>query len=594
MNSKSTWIWLTLAAVLAAAVVAVEKYGQKAPPELVALLPEFKAADVTGVQFTPAGQLEIRAERTNGTWQLVRPINYPAQSASIDALLKALQHLAPSYTISPAEIRQRKHSDQEFGFDKRTSLTLFAGEESRQLVIGSLTAPGDQLYVQVVGNEGVFVVDGRLLQFFPRRAEDWRDTSLVNFTELTFDRIGISNAAATLQIQQDSTNLPWRLSYPLSARADNFRLAELLQRLQGTRVVEFITDNPRGDLDAFGLNNPELEITFGQGTNVVARLLFGRSPTNDSTLVYARRASFSTIVTVEQAALTPWLAPLDKFRDPHLISRQRPVDAIEIAGENGFTIRRVATNNWELVDSDLPVDGGFVGQYLLTLVTAPIQEFKDSITEADLDKYGLVTPLRQVVLRGKPLVAGTNDLIADISFGLGADGGIYARRTDENPVYGIRKADYAVLAVSPWQLRDRKIWRFSETNVATVTVTQGEGRVEARRAGLNTWVMPPGSPVNLNGGAIEEMVHDFGELDALAWRGRGEEHRSEFGFDTNSLQVTFELKDGTKHHLEFGGKTSDNYPFATVNLEGQPWYFECPLVPYELLRFYLLNPASAQ
>ena len=142
MNSKSTWVWITIAAVLLAAVVGVEKFWRQEPPGLVALLPGFKAAAVTSVQYIPAGQLEIRADRTNHTWQLVKPIAIPAQAASIDVLLKALQQIAPSQTISGAELREHPNADEEFGFNNRSILTLVSDAERRQVYIGSRTAPG--------------------------------------------------------------------------------------------------------------------------------------------------------------------------------------------------------------------------------------------------------------------------------------------------------------------------------------------------------------------------------------------------------------------------------------------------------------------
>jgi hypothetical protein len=75
---------------------------------------------------------------------------------------------------------------------------------------------------------------------------------------------------------------------------------------------------------------------------------------------------------------------------------------------------------------------------------------------------------------------------------------------------------------------------------------------------------------------------------------RGEEKRAQFGFSTNSMLVIFELKDGTKHELEFGGESPDKYPYAAVKLDGQTWFFECPLAPFKFLEFYLLKPQASQ
>lgn len=592
MNSKSTWIWITIAAILFAALFAVNKFSRKPAPDLVALLPRLKADAVTSVQFTPAGQLEIRAERTNRTWQLRRPIIYPAQAASIEALLNALERLAPARTIPGAELRERKNADAEFGFDKRTTLTLYTGEESRQLVIGARTAPGDQIYTQVVGTEGVFVVDARLLQLLPAKVDDWRDTSLVDLRYLMFNHITVSNATAQVQLKQENTNSLWRLSYPINARADNFRLMDALQKLHVTRVTSFVTDDPRIDADVFGLNAPELEITLAQDTNTLVTVQFGRSVTNDSTQVYARRSGFPTIVAVERQMLEPWLASVEKFRDPNLITRQRSPDEIEVRGADNFILQRTQTNAWRLVDSEMPVDPGFVGQLLVSLATAPIREFKDSITDADLPKFGLDQPSRHMLLRTKANIGGTNELIADLSFGAISEGIGYVRRADENPVYAIGIDDYARLSTAPWRLRDRRIWRFPVTNVVSVVAKQGERTLAVNRLGPNSWQFAPGSQGILNGAALEEAVHRLGELDSAGWLGRGEEQRGNYGFAAGNLTLTVELKDGTKHEVEFGGESADGYPYATAKLGGESWFFEFPKITFEYLKFSLFSTAK--
>jgi hypothetical protein len=592
MNSKSTWVWITIAAVLFAAVVGVEKFWRKPPPGLVALLPGFKAGAVTSVQYTPAGQLEIRADRTNQTWQLVKPITFPAQAASIDALLTALQQLAPAQTISGAELRQHPNADAEFGFNNRSTLTLLSEQARRQIYLGTRTAPGDGLYVQIVGVEGVFVVDAQLLRLLPAKPDDWRDTALADLRGLAFDRIVVSNANTTVELQQPGTNQLWRLVTPMSARADNLRLRDALQKLHATRVMQFITDAPTADADAFGFHNAELELTLAHGTNVLIALQFGKSPTNDSTLVYARRIGAPSVFTVERESLRPWLASLNEFRDPHLVTLLREPAEIQVAGDDAFTLQRSATNAWRLVDSDLPVDAGFANELLLTLVTAPIQKFADSITPADLPQYGLAEPGRRIILRGQPQNGSTNNIFADLAFGESKDGLVYVRRADENPVYAINNSDYAPLTRKSWQLRDRQIWRFAATNAVRIVLQRGERKSELRRAGVNSWMFAGGSQGIVNGSEVEKTVQRLGALDASAWIERGAAKREAYGFKADSLQATIELKDGTKYTVEFGSITPDGYPYAAVPLNGETWIFEFPLVTYKYLEFTLLNPSA--
>ena len=591
MNSKSTWVWITIAAVLLAAVVGVEKFWRQEPPGLVALLPGFKAADVTSVQYIPAGQLEIRADRTNRIWQLVKPITFPAQSASIDALVTVLQQLAPVQTIAGAELRQRPNADEEFGFNNRSTLSLVSGADRRQLYLGSRTAPGDGVYVQIVGVEGVFVVDSQLLKLLPAKSDDWRDTGLVDLRGQVLDHITVSNANNLIQLQQATTNELWRLTAPMSARADNLRLVDAMQKLHTTRVVQFVTDAP-SDLEAFGLHTPELALTLARGTNILSGLVFGKSPTNDSTLIYVRRAGSPSVLTVEREPLRPWLAPLNEFRDPHLVTLVRQPDEVQVTGTDSFTLLR-GTNAWRLADSELPVDAGFVGEFLLPLVKAPIQQFKDTVTAEELPQYGLTEPVRRITLRGGATDTATNTVLADVTFGTPTNGTVYVQRADENTaVYAIKIEDYARMAVAGWQLRDRQVWRFAPTNAVRIVLQRGARRSELRRTGAASWMFAGGSQGVVTGSEVEKTVTQFSALDAGAWLARGEAARSDYGFNTNSLQVTLELRDGTKHEVEFGAEAADGYPAAAVKLNGETWIFEFPVIPYQYLKMTLLNPAA--
>jgi hypothetical protein len=595
MNSKSTWVWISIAAGLFAVIFWVEKFGQKPPPGLVPMLPNFQAGLVTTVQLGLGDQLEIQAVRTNGTWQLIKPITYPAQANSIETLLLVLQQLAPAVTISGAEVRQRKDADQEFGFAKpQATLTLRTRDEVRPVLIGSRTAPGDQVYVQVVGTEGVFVVDADLLKVFPRKIDDWRDTALADLGRILFNRISVSNSVATLELQRDPTNLLWRLTRPMSARADNQRVHLALQKLNATRVAQFVTDDPKADLERFGLGAPDLEMTLAQGTNTVATYQFGRSPTNDSTQVYARHLGFNAIVTVPNDFLELWRASLNQFRDPRVVSFTRPVDQIEFAGGEPFTVQRAASNSWRVVQAaTLPVDAGLVDDLITTLGNLSIEQFKDSITEPDLARYGLAEPIRQVVVSSAATnsVGLTNLVLAALSFGT-TNGEYYARRADENPVYTIRAGDFQKLPAAPWQLRERRLWNFSEHDVVRLVMQQADQRRELRRAGTNSWSFAPGSQGIINAFAVEETVHRFGELAATAWVGRGDGQRERFGFTTNGLALTIELKNGVKHAVEFGGVSPENYPYAAVTREGETWVFEFPIGLHQLMLFALAPPSS--
>ena len=214
--------------------------------------------------------MNIRAERTNGVWQLTEPLVYPAQAVSIEKLLAELERLTPAPYITARELRDRPKADEEYGFAApQATIIIEQPGYTARLLIGAKTAPGDQVFLQVVGVEGVYVVDADFLKYIPRTADDWRDTALLDLKGLAFDRLAVTNGAKVFELRRDATNKLWRMVYPLQARANNARTEESLQMLQSVRVRQFVADDPKADLEAFGLQPPELEVALGQGTNTV-------------------------------------------------------------------------------------------------------------------------------------------------------------------------------------------------------------------------------------------------------------------------------------------------------------------------------------
>ena len=120
---------------------------------------------------------------------------------------------------------------RNIGFDPpQFSITVAGGRPVWQLKVGNKTAPGDQVFLRVVGADGAFVTDADWLRFIPHSANDWRDTALVDAGNAC-DRIVLTNGTKAIELQRDATNHLWRMLRPLQARADSERITEALQKL---------------------------------------------------------------------------------------------------------------------------------------------------------------------------------------------------------------------------------------------------------------------------------------------------------------------------------------------------------------------------
>jgi hypothetical protein len=607
MNSKITAIWFAVAAALFAFIFFFERHWRSSPPEPARLFSHLRPDAVTSVQVIPAGAPEIRADRTNGGWLLTQPILYPAQSAAIEMLLDVLQKLTPGTRITGGELRRGANADTEFGFEPpQISLVIEAGAQRWQLRVGNKTPPGDQVFLRLVGIEGAFVADAGWLQLIPRSAGDWRDTSLASLGNTPLDWILLTNGTKVIELRRHPTNNFWRMTVAsLQARADGDRIADALQRLQTARVSRFVTD-AKADLTAFGLQPADLDLWLGRGTNFVTALHVGKSLTNDSAQVFAKREGWNTVVATAKEPLSSWYGAVNDFRDRRLLELTTPVAEIEVStlrspdaigtedgrGQNNFTLQRHGSNDWQILGEKFPVDAERVQQFIKTLAGLRIAEFvKDVVTAPDWPAYGLATPARQILLRSA--AGDTNSVIVQLSFGSTQTNEVFVRRADEDFVYAVTTEDFGRLPEAGWEFRDRRIWSFNTNDVAQITIHQNGKTRQIVRNGPNKWSLAPGSQGIIDDLALDEVTHRLGELAALGWVGRNVTEPGKYGLGTNNLQITVELKNGEKPTVDFG----ENLPqaqtaLAAVTLEGECWAFVFPPALYQFVLSYLTIPVS--
>jgi hypothetical protein len=595
MNSKNTWFWFVVAAILFAFIFVSQHYFRPVAAGVEKILPGLQPQAVTSVQVIPSGTLEIHADRTNDEWLLTSPVSYPAQSAAIEALLAGLQKLAPALRISAAELRKNPNSDAEFGFENpQTTLVIESGSKRWQLKIGNKTAPGNQVYLRVVGTDGAFVVDAGWLKFIPRTADDWRDTALVDAGQNGFDSIVLTNGVKIIELHRDATNHLWRMTRPLQARANNDLITGALQQLQSARVTQFVTDDSNADLTAFGLQPPDLDLWLARGTNFAAAVHIGKSLTNDASQVYAKREGWNAIVTTAKEPLSPWYDPVNGFRDPYLLELTVPVAEIEVRGTNNFdyVLRRQGSNDWQVVGEKFPVDPASVQSFLEVLAGLRIADFVQDVAP-DLRAYGLAAPQRQIILRST--AGDTNSAIVQLSFGLAQTNEVFVKRADEDFIYAITPDDFnliSLLSKEGWNFRERQIWNFTENDVAQITVHQDGKTRQIIHNGPDKWSLAPGSQGIIDSREMEQTAHWISQLAAVYWIRRDVTDPAQFGRKPGDMSFTVELKNGEKFSVDMGAKISDQSALAATTLDGERWAFVFPPGPYLFVLSYLTIPAN--
>jgi len=578
MSFRTTLLWLAVAAGLLAFIVLYQQHARQAPPPVAAeAFPTIDPDAVDLIQVRPGNELEIRVLRTNAEWRVVEPLSWPAQPVSIERFLSTLATLAPAAYIKPAEVRALKSPEEEYGFKTpRASIILRQADTRLHMLVGAMTAPGDQFFLQVVGREGVYIFNADALKIIPANVNEWRDTALVDLNKNPVDYVSVTNAGKNFTLQRDAARV-WRMIHPIKARADQARIHDALERTHSLRVERFVSDDPAADLESFGLRPAAMNLYLRLSTNTPVELLFGRSPTNEADKVFATRGGWKTVVTVPKPFVEPWQQPLESFRDPFVLSSSDPVQSLSVAGKEDFLLEWQAGGGWRIAPSNWPGDADLVKEFIARLNGLKVAQFvKDVVTEPDLPPYGLNNPSAKYVLLYAPAAGVTNQV--ELQLGIEQDGKIFARRTDEASIYALSTNEVRQLADAPWQLRQRRVWDFSIEDVQRVVVkTEGRQR-ELIRSGPRKWELGPGSQGMINELAVDETVRALCNVAVDRWAGLGAARREEFGIQDGGFDLTIALKDARTVTLQFGRMTPSQGAYAGVTLDNLVWIGEFPWI----------------
>jgi hypothetical protein len=592
MNWRNTWILVGVAVALFAFIMLFERRvttsDRVEPPRTI--LAGFKPAASTSLQLRRGTQFVINLERTNGTWRYTKPFNYAASTLAVGQFLEALDQLLPATYITPGAILSRKQTSADFGFDAPPIvIAMQAGGDRQELRFGTRTPAGDQVYLEVAGKAGVYVVAAGILDGLPRTQHDWRDTGLFSLPGAKLDRCEITRPGGGFALQRDLTNNLWRLTRP-AQRADQLKTEFLLKRIADLRIAGFVSDDPRVDPDAYGLQNPAAEITLGTAAQI-QKIQIGRILTNDPALLYARQVNDTNVILVSRDVIDLIATPYTELRDRRLVAfAPEGIDTIEVRSGEPFVAKRGA-NGWSV--AEVPVDSAFVTNLLVSLAELQVREFeKDVVT--DFTPFALAPPKRSLILRTTVTNAAgvTNVPVVLLDFGTNkTPDTVFVRRGDEDSVYTIHALDALHIPEAAWQLRDHRVWKFATNQVVRVTAKQGGRSRQFIRQPSGEWISTGG---DVNGYALEEVMFRLGELHATAWVGRGDMAKAVRRFGPGGYQLEVEVKEAETNRvfaLEFGGPNPLRLPYAATSVDGQPWVFEFPWALFaELVRHLSVPP----
>jgi hypothetical protein len=515
MNSRTTLLLVMLVAIFGGLVVwdhykgtTTEKVEAKSK-RILDLNPKV----ITGIDLVRSNQTLV-LERSGDNWDMKQPLVTRADASAVNSILDELEFAERMRTITEKELQGVSMVD--FGLDPPVArVTLHGKKRPLGLLIGHETPTKDAVYVEVEGRKEVYVANKSLQDRLNQTVDSLRSRTAIEFSPASATRLEIKSADRVIEVSRAAalTNVisRWTFTRPLTARADQNKVNELLTDLNSLRVQDFVSEDPK-DVHTYQLDEPERELTIAAG-DAGQTLVIGKSPTNDPSKVYAKLKTGRSVFTVSADVAKRFAVQINDLRDPRVLTfPEEAVGGIEIL--RGTVKIAIAGSNqtWQLTAPiAVPGDTDAIRQFLRDLADLRATQFVADVA-TDLDRFDLAVPNTTVTLTG----SGTNILAQLLVGGLDPSNGLrYVKRVDEPFVYGVESNALGKIPATYGAFRIRQVFDFKPDQLTALAVDNIA--VERGTGGKWKLISPPQGAIDVDG--LQNVI-------ALLCRLRADEFKS--------------------------------------------------------------------
>jgi hypothetical protein len=310
-RSTQLWIAVVVLAGLGGAVYKVSKDdAAKGSSTTVtsADLPDIKSTDdIDKITITNANKGDVVLEKKGDKWELTKPLEAPANQASVKQLIDNMKELKAKEVISASASDEQK---KEFDFDKDKAVhvvTQKGADKKLDAEFGKSGARGQM--VMIDGKPGIYIASGYSSYLYAREVKGWRDTEIFKFDDANANQLSIVNKNGSLSFTKGDKWAGTSKDKPI-ADFDEEKAKDAVRAFKALNAEDFGDGKTPAET---GLDNPESVVTINLKDNAGKYVLkVGKSSTGNSH--YALKDGDSTIFIVPQLVSDWALADTAKFQ----------------------------------------------------------------------------------------------------------------------------------------------------------------------------------------------------------------------------------------------------------------------------------------
>jgi hypothetical protein len=211
-------------------------------PEVTAKLPKIKKEDIDELSIAVPEKQAVSLKKTGKTWNLVEPMQTPADQAAVDGVLAKLEELD---VTGVAATKPDNYAQLEVDDKKATHVVAKqGGKVVADLLIGAYR--GGNTMVREKSAVNVATVKGSIKYAFDKELKDWRDRLVVEVTADQVTAVTFENAKGAFRFVRDGKD--WKQA-PGEKPLPNFDGAKV-NSLVGTATQLHASDFAAKDVTA--------------------------------------------------------------------------------------------------------------------------------------------------------------------------------------------------------------------------------------------------------------------------------------------------------------------------------------------------------
>lgn len=336
-----------------------EKIFSFAKDQVKELTVEAKGVTTKLARAAAAGQTSA------GDWRIVSPIEAPADRGVVEALVDKVSSLRRQQVIESSAANLERYGLQKPSV--RVALGLDGGK-TETLALGEVNSFDQSLFVQptsgavdLVGGDAKWVLEKDLFEL--------REKRLLVFEDRDLKRLEVTAPRLTFTVERAADG--WKLTAPISEKAEQITVERIIRALQGLRATGF-EQKPQPDREV-GLDRPRYRVRLVDSAGAERQLSIGaprlKKGAPEPTVLLARVGSARELASIQAEQVKDLDQDLWALRDKSVLTFDRDkVTAVrfESAG-NSFEVQKKAA-----------ADGGAEEWALTSPRAAPARPWKMS------------------------------------------------------------------------------------------------------------------------------------------------------------------------------------------------------------------------